>query len=579
MNKHAIYHLPVTPWAYARDENTLTLRLRTAAQDIIRVSVFYKDRYDWLGPWCEKDLAVTARTELFCYWTTDLKLRRNRYRYFFELEDHLHQVTSYDEQGFQVPGSHARERSAFQYAYIAEGDLYRDKEHLTEAVVYQIFPERFANGDPGNDPEGTEAWGGLPTPRNSFGGDLRGIIDRMDYLRELGITLLYLTPVFQSTSNHKYNIRDYYDIDPQFGTLDDARELVKKAHQAGIRVFFDAVFNHTGSDFFAFADVLEHQDGSPYYDWYHIDSLPVSMEKVNYYTFANHIPYMPKLRTENPHVREYFYDVGRFWIREIGIDGWRLDVCDEVDHEFWRGFRKACEETDPKSALIGEIMHEASSFLQGKELDAIMNYPFLYAMVDFFARRTSDVHHFMDILAQNRVIYMEQITRQMWNLLDSHDTHRFLTLAKGQHDRLRLASAFQFLYIGTPYIYYGDEVGLDGGYDPYCRQCMIWDEKHQATDLLDHFKAIIRLRRSSPAFSKGSFHEVSRQDHCILFSRRYLDEEYLCAFNNCDLAQVIPIPKQQLTEVTPGQARAAAALDRIDLAPMSFRVFKVEADQ
>lgn len=576
MNKHAIYHLPQTPWAYPEDESTLTLRLRAASDDIRRVTVFYKDRYDWTGPWCEADLEIMATTELFTFWTTQLRLRRNRYRYFFELEDQLHHVITLDEQGFHVPGTQARERGAFQYAYIGEADLYRDKERLTDAVVYQIFPERFANGDPTNDPAGTEPWGGLPAPRNSFGGDLRGIIDHLDYLKDLGINLLYLTPVFHSTSNHKYNIRDYYAIDPQFGTLDDARELVRKAHQAGIRVFFDAVFNHTGADFFAFADVLKHQAASRFCDWYHLDSFPVSLARVNYYTFATDIPYMPKLRTENPVVRDYFYDVGQFWIREVGIDGWRLDVCDEVDHEFWRGFRQACEAENPKAALIGEIMHESSAFLQGKELDGIMNYPFLYAMVDFFARRVTTTHQFMDSLAQNRVLYMEQITRQLWNLLDSHDTHRFLTLAKGQYDRLRLASAFQFLYIGTPYIYYGDEIGLDGGYDPYCRRCMIWDEAHQAKDLLEHFRGIIALRKSSPAFTKGDFREILRQDHCVVFTRSHGNERFFCAFNNSDHEQIIHLDERALTEVTPGGESATTEPGDIVLAPMSFRVFREE---
>lgn len=584
MNKHAIYHLPDTPWAYPRDENTLALRIRTASQDMDRVTVFYKDRYDWVGPWCEKDLEVMAQTDLFTYWTTDLSLHRDRYRYFFELEDHSGHVISYDERGFEVPGTMGRERSAFQYAYIGSADVYRGKEHLTDAVVYQIFPERFHNGDPSNDPEGTLPWGGLPRQRVSFGGDIRGIIEKIDYLKDLGIDLIYLTPLFLANSNHKYNISDYYRIDPQFGTLEDARELVRRAHKAGIRVFFDAVFNHTGSDFFAFRDILEKQGGSRYLDWYHLDSLPVSIDRINYYTFATHIPYMPKLRTENPEVRDYFFKVGQYWIREIGIDGWRLDVCDEVDHEFWRGFRKACEAADPKAALVGEIMHESSAFLKGRELDSIMNYPFLYAMIDFFAQRTTDVHQFMDILAQNRVIYTDQITRQLWNLLGSHDITRFVTFAKGQRDRLKLASAFQFLYIGTPYIYYGDEVGIDGGHDPYCRRCMEWDETRQDRSLLDHYRQLIRLRRSSPAFSRGRFREVLRQGPCIAFARKWQAEEYLCVFNNSDRDQTISfkeaqLPPMDLTEVTPAGSQGAGGGSRtveLSMAPMSYRVFKVE---
>lgn len=576
MNKFAVYHLSVTPWAYPKDETTLMLQIRTAISDATRVVVHYKDRYDWYGPFCVADLELTTTTGLFDYWSCEINLERSRFRYFFELEDHSGEVVCYDERGWRSPDEDFAEVRAFQYAYIGKADLYIGRKALNDAIIYQIFPERFYNGDPSNDPENVSPWGGLPGRYTSFGGDLAGIIRKLDYLAELGITLLYLTPVFKSASNHKYNIQDYYKIDPQFGTLEEARTLVRLAHEKGIKVYFDAVFNHTGSDFFAFIDVLKNQEQSKYFDWYHIDSLPVRFEASNYYTFANFISTMPKLRTENPQVRDYFFEVGRYWIREIGIDGWRLDVCDEVDHAFWQGFRAACLEENSEVALVGEIMHEASAFLNGTELDSIMNYPFKYAMTDFFARRTTTVHEFMDFLAANRVIYMEQITRQMWNLLDSHDTARFITDAKGQRDRLRLAQAFQFLYIGIPYIYYGDEIGLDGGHDPYCRRCMIWAEKDQDHELLDHVKTLIAFRKSSPAFSLGSFREISRQAECILFQRAYEAEVYWCAFNNSDSDRSLVIDRQSLLEVTPGRASKHIEVEQINLKPMEFRIFKKE---
>lgn len=579
MNKYAVFHISDTPWAYARDPQTLTLRLRTAASDIRRVTVHYKDRYDWYGPFCVRDLETVAAAGLFTYWSCDIRLERKRFRYFFELEDAAGEVSCFDERGWRGLEESLAEGRAFQYAYIGEADVYEGRENLTDAIVYQIFPERFHNGDAANDPPHTKPWGGVPGRYSSFGGDLPGIIGKLDYLSDLGITLIYLTPVFLSASNHKYNISDYYKIDPQFGTLDDARTLVRRAHELGIQVYFDAVFNHTGSDFFAFADVLKNQENSPYFDWYHIDSLPVSFEASNYYTFANLISTMPKLRTDNPRVRDYFFDVGRYWIREIGIDGWRLDVCDEVDHAFWQGFRRACLAENPQAALVGEIMHESSAFLKGNELDSIMNYPFKYAMTDYFARRTTSLDEFMDFLAANRVLYMDQITRQMWNLLDSHDTARFITDARGQRDRLALAQAFQFLYIGIPYIYYGDEVGLDGGHDPYCRRCMPWAEKDQDQGLHQFVKSLIALRKSSPAFSRGTFRELDRANGCILFQRQYEDEIFICAFNNSDEARSIGWELEDLTEVTPGNPGKFIESDRISLEPMGFRVFKKEVSR
>ena len=218
----------------------------------------------------------------------------------------------------------------------------------------------------------------------------------------MGIDLIYLTPIFKSTSNHKYNTADYYDIDPHFGTVELVKELVDKCHERGIRIVFDAVFNHSGSDFFAFEDLLKNQENSKYKDWFFPDEYPVSLDKINYYTFANNVKHMPKLNTSNPEVKDYLLKVGEYWVKEIGIDGWRLDVCDEVDHEFWRAFRKRIKEVNKDAVIVGEIQHEAVSFLNGDELDSIMNYPFKGALVDFFARRSINEKEFDNIITMNR---------------------------------------------------------------------------------------------------------------------------------------------------------------------------------
>lgn len=581
MNQHAIYHIPDIPYAFAEDKNTLKVRLRCATDDIRSAAVVFKDRYDWVTGGERVPMEILSKTGLFTVYEAALRLMRNRYRYYFEITDTSGNRVYYDERGYRTDDEAGYEYRAFQFPFIAPADVYQGKTILEKAVVYQIFPERFCNGDPSNDPEGTLEWGGVPERLNAFGGDIRGITGKIPYLKELGVNLLYLTPIFLSKSNHKYNIRDYYQVDPQFGTLEDAREMVAACHHAGIKVLFDAVFNHTGDDFFAFADVLEKQAESPYQDWYYLDEFPVDPEECNYYTFANGIPAMPKLRTENPQVRDYFFKVGQYWIREIGIDGWRLDVCDEVDHKFWQGFKQAIEAVDPAAVLVGEIMHEASAFLKGSELDSIMNYPFKHAMTEFFARRIIGESEFMDYLAANRNIYMEKITRQLWNLLDSHDTARFLTEARGETVRLKLAMAFQFTYVGVPYIYYGDEVGIDGGHDPYSRRCMVWDEAAIDSDLLKHTKQLIAFRLKTEAMIYGKFIEHTRGDGCIVFERSYEGEAYLCAFNNTDYQRVVPIPEGEYRDVTPsglylGASGPPIGLGEITLAPMSYRILKGE---
>lgn len=577
MNKHAIYHLADSPWAYGIGEGKLRVRIRVGRDDMKKVTLYYKDRYQWGGKYEKLDLKIMARQELFDFYYGDMELPRARFRYFFLLEDKRGNKEIYDDIGFRPYEEEGFEYRAFQFAYLASNDFYRGKENLKNAIVYQIFPERFKNGDKANDPENTLKWGGIPKQGNFFGGDLRGIIEGLSYLSDLGVNMIYLTPIFLSSSNHKYNIKDYYSIDPQFGSIEDAKELVKRAHEFGIKVIFDAVFNHTGDDFFAFSDIKEKGDKSKYLDWYHIDSLPIDSKEVNYYTFAEKIYSMPKLRTENDKVREYFFEVGKYWIKEVGIDGWRLDVCDEVDHNFWQGFKKACESVNEDAVLIGEIMHEASSFLRGNELDSIMNYQFKNALTEYFAKRTLDINTFIDVLENIRTRYIDDIGDQLWNLIGSHDTPRFLTESKGQVDRLLLAVAFQFIWPGVPYIYYGDEVGLDGGQDPYCRACMLWDEAKWDKRILNFYKALISFRKENNKLNDSPL-AISNIDGLIVVKRLINDEEYIFIFNNMDEERLYK-NKAKIKEISPCNMEGEVILERevkgnVSLAPMSFRFFK-----
>ena len=576
MIRHAILHIPDTPYAYPSGKDSLNLRLRTAKGDRAEVKVRYKDRYDWTGRFQEKAMEHFAEDSLFEWFECKVSLPRNRYRYYFEITDNKGTKLWLDERGLKDTEDNM-EAAAFQYAYIGESDVYKESDWLQRSVAYQIFPDRFENGDKGNDPDDTKSWGMKPTTKSMFGGDLRGIINRLDHIKKLGADLIYMTPIFSSSSNHKYNTMDYYSVDKSFGSMEDVRELIEKCHNLGMRIIFDAVFNHSGSDFFAFRDILENQTDSKYTDWYHLEGFPVRTDKVNYYTFADSIPSMPKFNISNPEVREYLLGVGKYWVKEMGIDGWRLDVCDEVDHSFWKDFRKAVKSVKEDAVIIGEIMHEASSFLKGDELDSIMNYPFKGASVDFFAKRAIDAERFSGILASSRAMYMDQINRQMWNLLGSHDTQRFLTEAGEDKGRLRLAAAFQFMYIGVPYIYYGDEIGMSGGKDPLCRGCMVWDEDRQDMDLLMFFRRLIAIRKENPELVKGDLKMEVAKDGLVAFSRRSKDERILAVFNNSD-------QKKKLRKGIPSRAIDLYTGDTMELngsvvvLPMGFLVLKVLED-
>jgi glycosidase len=574
MNRHAVYHITETPYAYGKDLNTLIIRIRTAKNDVKKCNLYYRDRYNSQTPYYVKEMKIVAQANLFDYFETEISIKRNRYRYYFELIDTNNAKVYFDERGFRDTKPTLDEFTAFQFPYLAPGDLYEESVWLQESVVYQIFPDRFYNGDTANDPENTSTWGSSVTINSKFGGDLKGIIDKLDYIEDLGVNLLYLTPIFKSSSNHKYNTADYYDIDPQFGTLDTAKELVKKCHEKGIKIIFDAVFNHSGSDFFAFKDLLINQEASKYKDWYFIDDYPVSTDKVNYYTFANGVSKMPKLNTNNKEVRKYLLDVGEYWIKEIGIDGWRLDVSDEIDHDFWRAFNKVVKGANKDAVIIGEIMHEANSFLKGDQMDSIMNYPFKYALVDFFANRSICVEKFDDILSFNRTLYMNSITRQLWNLIGSHDTKRFLTECGNNIERMKLAIAFQFCYQGVPYIYYGDEIGLNGGADPQCRKCMVWEEEKQNKELFNLYKTMISIRKHNKALIYGDYETIYCKDNILVFKRSYKGDSLLIYINNNDEERSINVSLHHIAmDIFTSQKKQ---LDNdLSLEPMGFKIFKL----
>lgn len=532
MNKHALYHITDIPYSYAINEDTLLLRLRAARNDLKSCEVYYKDRYDWENPFYNKSMVAKMCDGLFDYFETELKVIEKRFRYYFKIEDVKGNIYYYNERGVHEKLGEVLEPGCFQFPFICEADIYKTPTWFKESIVYQVFPDRFCNGNKLNDVEGVLPWGEAVTKTSMFGGDLQGMIDKLDYLSELGINLIYITPIFLSTSNHKYNTCDYYKVDPSFGDIEKAKELVIKCHELGIRVVFDAVFNHSGSDFFAFKDVVEKGEASKYKDWFFINSYPVNTEEVNYITFAQDCSNMPKLNTNNVEVRKYLLEVGQFWINEVNIDGWRLDVCDEVDHSFWREFRKIVKTANPEALIIGEIMHESTSWMRGDQFDGFMNYPLREAMLDFFAKGKITAKKFQEEIVSNYVLYMDEINRNLFNLIGSHDTPRYLTECKGDIEKFKLTVAFQYTYVGIPYIYYGDEVGVIGEQDPYCRACMIWEEDKQNIELLNFYKMMNRIRKNNKALVYGKYVSLYNIDNVLIYKRTFNKEEVLVILNN-----------------------------------------------
>jgi len=259
----------------------------------------------------------------------------------------------------------ARPPSWFSYDPRAQA-AFETPAWVRDAVFYQIFPERFCNGDPANDPPTVEPWGTLPQYRNFMGGDLQGILDKLDYLGDLGISALYLTPIFKSASNHKYDIIDYFAVDEHFGDMGLLRKLVDACHARGIRVILDAVFNHCSNLHPFFLDVKKKGRKSRYWDWFHIKKWPIPdrfakhKDALEWYDCWWGFHTLPKLNYANPKVEKYFLNVAQFWLREARTDGWRLDVPNEVIQSFWPKFRRAVKKVNPEAYIVGEIWEDAS---------------------------------------------------------------------------------------------------------------------------------------------------------------------------------------------------------------------------
>jgi len=420
-----------------------------------------------------------------------------------------------------------------------------------KAIFYQIFPERFCNGDKTNDPPNVVEWGTLPVTHHTFyGGDLRGIIEKLPYLSDLGINAIYLTPIFSSPSSHKYDVKDYYRIDPHFGDLATFQELVQKSHEMRIRIVLDGVFDHCGFEFWAFQDVVEKGAKSEYKEWFRIYSFPIKTHPTpTYETWGRNVWNLPRFMTSNPEVKKYLIDVAVYWIRETDIDGWRLDTASEIDHDFWRDFRKEVKAAKPEALTIGEVPHDASPWLEGDQLDSVMNYPFRDIVIDFFAKRIITVEDFDARLAKLRMQYRQQVNEILYNLIGSHDTPRFLTFCDNNVEKMMCALIFQMTYIGMPVIYYGDEIGMSGtGGSEDWRGAMTWDESKQNQKLLNLCKKLSGIRKTQYALTDGDFTtlHVDSKTNTYAYLRHGGNGRILAAINNSSETQDIAIQNERI---------------------------------
>ena len=487
-------HIPESKYCFAVNKNTVALRLRISRDDIPeQIEVVYGGKYSYAKKRQSCIMQRSYEDRLYAYYTAYIVLDDVRFVYIFTITENG--ITYYfSEDGLTENFDYELSfYNCFQLAYINETDILKPVEWMRTATFYQIFVERFCMGDKDKDKSYVNLkWGELPAPKSFAGGDLEGVIKKLDYLKNLGINAIYLTPVFQSESNHKYDISDYYRIDEHFGDKETFSRLVKKAHAMGIRVVLDAVFNHCSKNTVQFQDVIAKGKKSPYFNWFIIHGDYVDTEKVNYECFAS-CNYMPKWNTSDVEVRKYLTDIATYWIKEYNIDGWRLDVSDEISHEFWRDFRRAVKGAKPDCVLIGENWHDANVYLHGDQYDSIMNYAFTKACLDFYCSGLFTPRQFADKLNELLMRNTDSVNIMMLNLLDSHDTYRFVTQSKSV-DKLMSALAVMYMYVGAPCIYYGTEIALEGNFDPDSRRTFDWEKAKEDTKLMRLIKALAEMK-------------------------------------------------------------------------------------
>ena len=451
-------------------------------------------------------------------------------------------------------------------------DINVTPDWVKDTVWYQIFPERFCNKKASLPKKNILPWAeGSVTNDEFYGGDIPGITSKIGYLADLGITGIYLTPVFEASTTHKYDTTDYRKIDPAFGTEEDFRELVDTAHKAGIRIMLDGVFNHCGYYFPYWQDVLEKGPESAYWNWFMVNKWPFDQTDPwtydkKYYSF-HFTAFMPKLNTNNDEVAEYLAETCEYWIKEFGIDGLRLDVAHEISHKFCRTLRSRLKALRPDFYILGEIWQDSMRWLRGDEFDSVMNYPFHNAVMNFFRDKETDSRNFQYRINKCYSMYMEQTNQVLFNLLDSHDTARLRTKLPDE-DSFFQALCILYTMPGSPCIFYGTEIAMEGGPDPDCRRCMPWDaiESGAYQETCDMVKALIRLRRQEPLCRcPGLVFSDPEPNSRVITYRRQEDNRSLTVCINAG---------STCTEVPEGCVLLSRRLESRQLLPGGFAVIK-----
>ncbi len=570
MNRGAVLHIPMSEYAYGVDEEHVTIRLRCGRGDLLQCVLYFGDRACRQTPvvFTKQEMKVAASDLYFDYYETTLSHPYKRLNYYFELISKTERVLYYGDCFME--GCVDDRSEYYQFPYNHRADLVSPPAWAKDAIIYNIFPDSFATGRGYLSEKPVQKEFAGETVRGKLGGTIKGIAENAAYLKELGFTAIYINPVFAAGEYHKYDLLDYYHIDPCFGTNEEFRDMVRIYHENDMKVIIDGVFNHCGWKFFAFDDVVKNGEKSRYKDWFYRLDFPVirpeNSEDYPGYECFGYERMMPKLNTQNPEVVEYFCGVCQYWLKEYDIDGWRLDVASEINDAFWESFHQAAKEVNPDAILIGEVWETACHWLDGKKFDSTMNYDFRKHCRRFFGDRSIDAFEFDSRVTNMRMRYRAQTVYAQLNLLDSHDVSRFLSLCDNDRKRYKLAVLFQMTFPGIPSVFYGDEMGISGILEEEYRAPMKWKEENE--DLFSFYKKAIALRRDYEALRHGKYRTVQAEQgsRLYIYARETDSVTIVIALNADD--HVCSLPEM----IGSGEIIWQEGLNGLDLAPMGWIV-------
>lgn len=553
MNLSAVYHISSDNFCYPFNENELVIKLQTG-YDIDRVELMYGDPFkngifggsdNWNGTLV--DITDVKYLQYHKIWQIIVTPEFKRCRYYFILHsgDEVIYMLEDSFKTLKEFKEYKGRRQDFFFPWLNSADIIKPSEWVNGTIWYQIFPDRFCRvGSEEN--KKFNKWASSNKKVSNmeyYGGNIEGIISKLDYLKNLGISGIYFTPINQSTSVHKYNTQDYSKIDSDFGTDEDMKNLVEQAHKRGIKIMLDGVFNHSGWEFEPWQDVLKNGENSKYYNWFMINSPVKEFSKFGsnarngkYYTFA-FADAMPKLNTNNQEVVDYIVKVCENWIKNYNIDAIRLDVANETSHFFNKQLRKALYKLKPDFYICGEIWHNSINWLRGDEFDSVMNYSLQESIDSFWTNTETTALQFEYQINRCYNMYPIQSNNVMFNLLDSHDTMRLITRSNNSIDVFYQKLCVLFTMNGTTCIYYGTEVALEGGFDPDCRRCMPWREIEQGVynDRISTLRNIISIRKNYPQARKGDIKFIASGNDRVIIYEKYNKNGTIQVVLNCSV--------------------------------------------